>query len=204
MPIRKGEAWGDTGPAPAGMVTVGSDADLHALVTRSRQSGRPLPTVGLLGGDLMRCVGGSGDPARFAGDVAVLPVDVVRVETPGATGWFVTHLVARRSWWRGELTALMNGQYLGTWDVAPRAHPGDGRIDVVQVDPAMGVRDRRTARRRLPLGAHLPHPHITVRQASTVNLEWNRPTRLWLDGVAWVTARTATVTVEPEPLLVCV
>lgn len=209
MPIRKGEAWGETGPAPDGMVTVHSDAELNALVTRCRRAGEPLPPVGLLGGDLMRCVGGSGDPTRFAGDVALLPVDVVRVDTPDATGWFVAHLLARRAWWRGELTAVMNGQYLSTrggatWDVAPRAHPGDGRVDVVRVDRAMSVRDRRTAKQRLPLGAHLPHPHISVRQAASIDLVWQRPTRVWLDGRAWATVREATVTVEPEPLLVCI
>jgi hypothetical protein len=204
VPIRKGEAWGGTGAAPDGMVVVGSDGELNTLVTRCRRAGEPLPPVGLLGGDLMRCVGGSGDPTRFAGEVALLPVDVVRVDTPEATGWFVAHLLARRAWWRGDLTAVMNGQYLGSWDVAPRAHPGDGRVDVVRVDRAMSLRDRRTAKRRLPLGAHLPHPHISVRQAASIDLVWRRPTRVWLDGRPWATVREATVTVESEPLLVCV
>jgi hypothetical protein len=27
---------------------------------------------------------------------------------------------------------------------------------------------------------------------------------VWLDGRAWATVREATVTVEPEPLLVCI
>jgi hypothetical protein len=68
----------------------------------------------------------------------------------------------------------------------------------------MSVRDRRTAKQRLPLGAHLPHPHISVRQAASIDLVWQRPTRVWLDGRAWATVREATVTVEPEPLLVCI
>jgi hypothetical protein len=103
----------------------------------------------------------------------------------------------------------MNGQYLSirdgaTWDVAPRAHPGDGRVDVVRVDRAMSLRDRRTATQRLPLGAHLPHPYISVRQAASVDLVWQRPTRVWLDGRRWATVCEATVTVESEPLLVCI
>jgi hypothetical protein len=103
----------------------------------------------------------------------------------------------------------MNGQYLSirggaTWDVSPRAHPGDGRVDVVRVDRAMSLRDRRTANQRLPLGAHLPHPYISVRQATSVDLMWQRPTRVWLDGRVWATVREATVTVESEPLLVCI
>jgi hypothetical protein len=204
VPISKGEAWGGTGAVPDGMVVVGSDGELNTLVTRCRRAGEPLPPVGLLGGDLMRCVGGSGDPTRFAGEVALLPVDVVRVDTPEATGWFVAHLLARRAWWRGDLTAVMNGQYLGAWDVAPRAHPGDGRVDVVRVDRAMSLRDRRTAKQRLPQGAHLPHPQISVRQAASIDLVWRRPTRVWLDGRPWATVREAAVTVESEPLLVCV
>ena len=33
----------------------------------------------------------------------------------------------------------MNVDRLGHWDVAPRAHPNDGRVDVVEVDAAMSA-----------------------------------------------------------------
>lgn len=192
------------GPAPADLRHVRSDAEIRALVVAARTTGAVIPPLGLLGGDLMRAVGGVGDPARFDGEVPTLPVDVVRVEAEPGTSWFVAHAIARRSWWRGELVAAMNVQHLGRWDVAPRAHPNDGRVDVVRVAATMPVRDRVHARGRLPLGTHLPHPDIEVRPSRSAEVRLARPARLWLDGERWGTARELRLTVEPDSLLVCV
>ena len=49
-------------------------------------------------------------------------------------------------------------------DVAPRAHPNDGRFDVVEVSAAMPARARLQAWRRLATGTHVPHPDITTRR----------------------------------------
>ncbi len=68
MTVRKGEAWGRTGPAPAGLVEVRSDAELHELVNDRRRAGAPIPPVGLLGGDLCRTLGGTGRPERLRSD----------------------------------------------------------------------------------------------------------------------------------------
>ena len=46
------------------------------------------------------------------------------------------------AWWRGRVVAAMNAEFLGPWDVAPRAHPGDGLLDVLDVSPAMSLADR--------------------------------------------------------------
>ena len=204
MPVGKGEPWGSVGPAPAGLVVVESDTALQAVLTACREAGETPPPIGLVGGDLMRALGGTGDAARFGGEVARLTVDAVRVEAAGRTAWFVAHLVARRSWWRGDITGVMNTQYRGLWDVAPRAHPGDARADIVEVTAAMPLSDRIRARRRLALGTHLPHPAIHVRQAATAELSWSRPHTLWLDGRRWLAADALTFVVEPDALVVCV
>jgi hypothetical protein len=208
--IRKGEPWGGVGPLPAGLVQVRTDRELGELVTETRLADRPLPPVGLLGGDLMRAVGGTGDPMRFVPgrEVTVLPVDVIRVEIDGERRWAATHVVVRGDgslgWWRGETIAAMNGQYLGTWDVAPRAHPNDGRVDVVRVDPAMSLRDRWRARGRLPHAMHLPHPSITVRSVATIDVDLARPAGVHLDGARWLEAQRVRLTIEPDALMVCI
>lgn len=205
MPIRKGEEWGDLGRAPRDLVVLTSDAALRSLVERCRRNGDPIPTVGLVGGDLMRSVGGTGDRRRFDGEVARLPIDAIRIEAEGHdAAWFVAHAEMRRSWLRGEVALAMNGQFLGEWDVAPRCHPGDGRVDVVRVAPTMTVRDRLVARRRLPQGAHVPHPAISIRQCSSTTIEFARPVDVVLDGVHWARAATVTLTVEPDAIVVCV
>jgi diacylglycerol kinase family enzyme len=96
----------------------------------------------------------------------------------------------------------MNVDSLGRWDVAPRAHPNDGRADVIDVERSMGLRARWQAWRRLPTGTHVPHPLIHNSRATAVSWEFERPRRLWLDGVARGTVRSFTVVVEPDGAVV--
>ena len=77
----------------------------------------------------------------------------------------------------------MNTDCRGRWDVAPRAHPNDGRVDVVEVAAAMGLRARWQARRRLPTGTHVPHPAIRTGRATERAWHFDRPLGLWVDSV---------------------
>ena len=204
MTVRKGEAWGETGGLPADGVVVANDAEARAVVTAARRAGAPVPMLGLLGGDLCRTVGGRGDEGRLRSDGAVrLPVDLGSVLVDGRQHWFVAHLVARRGWWRGRVVAAMNAEFLGPWDVAPRAHPGDGLLEVLDVSPDMSLRDRWTARARLPAGGHLPHPAIAVSRRAAVQIDLDVPTPVWLDGERVGDAQRLSVRIEPDAL-VCV
>ena len=200
MTIRKGEEWGSVGPPPAGMLEARSDAELRAIVETCRADGRDIPPVALFGGDLLRSVGGAG---TLRDSMVTAPIDVVRVESPGAAvTWFVAHLVARRSWWSGEIVAAMNAQFHGHRDVAPRSHPNDGRVDVLRVSSSMSLRHRLQARARLVQGTHVPHPAIELRQVRSIELDLRRPLRIWLDGTPWTTASQFALTVEPDALLI--
>jgi hypothetical protein len=197
--IRKGQPWGEPGPMPADAVVVRSDAEARAVVTAARRAGEPVPPMGLLGGDLCRTLGGTGDEGRLRSEEAVrLPVDLGAVLVDGRLHWFVAHLVARAGWWRGRVVAVMNAQYLGPWDVAPKGHPNDGRLDVLDGDLPMG--QRWQARRRLVTGTHVPHPAIEERRVAAVQLELARPTPIRLDGEAIGPARTLSVRTEPDAL----
>ena len=199
MTIRKGEQWGSIGPPPAGMLEARSDAELRAIVETCRIDGRDIPPVALLGGDLLRSVGGAG---TVRDEMVSAPIDVVRVESAQERTWFVAHLVARRAWWRGEVVAAMNAQFHGHRDVAPRSHPNDGRVDVLRVSSSMSVRDRLQARARLAQGTHVPHPAIELRQVASTELTLRRPLRVRLDGSAWITTSQLSLTVEPDALQV--
>jgi hypothetical protein len=207
--IRKGEEWGVLAVPPAGLVTVTGDAELHDLLAAGHPAGEP---VGLLGGDLMRTVGGSGDAARLRDGRPVphLPIDLVRVRRDdGAVATAVAHVVARRpawqgGWWRGPVTALMNAQFHGGYDVAPRSHPNDGKVDLIAASATMPVGQRRLARRRMPLGTHVPHPEITVRQLSAGEVDLGGSCHLWVDGRPWGSATALAVEVLPDAATVCV
>ena len=198
MTIRKGEAWGSPGSLPDDAVVVSSDTDASAALERARKEGRPLPTLGLTGGDLCRTLGGTG------GLSTVVQCDLGEALVDGRLRYFVAHVVVRgRTLWRGSAVAVMNAQYIGAWDVAPRSHPGDGKLDVVEVAPSMSLSDRWKARRRLPLGTHVPHPAITTRQVPAVQLD-AAGRRVLLDGVALPSAEVLSIRVEADALTVVV
>ena len=176
MTIRRGEDWGAGGPLAEGAPIVASDAALAALV-----SAGGLSETGLVGGDLCRTVAGPGDAARLRTPAARrLPIDVGTVALDdGPARVFVAHVLAGRRA-RGPVVAAMNAQFRGHWDVAPRAHPNDGRLDLLQAD--LGPGDRFKAWRRLPLGTHVPHPRITERRVTEAVVELARPVPVRIDG----------------------
>lgn len=203
MTIRKGEAWGTPGALPPDGVMVHTDAEARALVTEARRQGAPIPTLGLLGGDLCRTLGGRGDVDRLRSDEAMtFAVDVGAVLVDGRLHWFVAHLVARRSWWFGRTIAVMNAQWLGNWDLGPRSHPGDGLLDVT--DGSLSLGDRWKARSRLRTGTHLPHPDLRTSRTASATFELDPPLRVHLDGEPVGSARDLVVRVEPEALTVVV
>ncbi|MDQ1533073.1 MAG: hypothetical protein QOF28_834, partial [Actinomycetota bacterium] len=81
---------------------------------------------------------------------------------------------------RGTTVVVATGQWLRGVDLVPRGHPGDGRAEV-QVY-RLRRSERRAMRRRLPTGAHLPHPRITTRTAVEIDVRTGRPLRLEVDG----------------------
>ena len=205
MTISRGRMWGELGPLPDDGVVVRTDADAAAVVAIARAGGTEPPPVGLLGGDLCRTLGGRGDEARLRSEQAArLVVDILLVRLDGgAEQPAVAHVVAGgRSRWFGPWVAAMNAAWVGEWNVAPRAHPNDGVLDLIEADPSLG--DRIEARRRLPLGTHVPHPDIRISRRSEATIELGRPTRVWLDGRRCGRARTITVRVEADALCVAV
>lgn len=199
MTIRRGEPWGQPGHLPADAVVVHSDREARDVVTRARRTNQSVPPLGLLGGDLCRTLGGTGDRERLrSGEAMRLPVDLGAVLVDGRLHWFVAHLVVRQGWWRGRVVAAMNAQYLGRWDVAPKGHPNDGRLDLLDGDLSLG--QRWQARSRLLTGTHVPHPGIEERRVAAVQLELARPTPIDLDGEPIGTATTLSIRVEPDAL----
>ncbi len=132
-----------------------------------------------------------------------LPIDVGVARLDGVVHRFVAHLVARRSWWWGPVVVIANAEFVGPHDVAPRAHPGDARLDLLRID-RMGVRDRLAAWRRLGSGTHLPHPAIATARRRSHHIAFDRPVRVDLDGRRVGRVRDIDVEVEPDALSIVV
>ena len=199
MSIRKGTDWGRPGPVPDDAIFVNSDAEANEAVGDARRARRPIPPLCLLGGDLARTLGVADNEASLrAGEGTQLQTDLGMALIDGRMVWFVSHLVARRSWWRGPIVIAANAAFLGVYNIAPRAHPGDGRIDLIEADPSLS--ERLKARSRLRSGTHVPHPQIKVRRCRAAQMELTRPTPVTVDGINVGEARTLSIRVEPEAL----
>ncbi len=203
MAVRRGEDWGETGGLGSEGVLVDSDADARMLIEEARRTNRRVPELGLLGGDLCRTLGGRGDAAAVRSPEAWrFQVDLGAVLLDGRLFWFCAHLVARKKGWAGEVLVAMNAAWRGTWNLGPKAHPGDGLLDISHGRLSIG--DRLRALRRVGTGDHLPHPHIRYHRTSAFQVEFRGPLMVELDGQPVQRASKLSIRVEPAALTVVV
>ncbi len=197
MTIEKGQPWGAEVPRPDDLRTADGDAELAAALS----AGDAAP-VAVATGDMHRTVG-----ARSVGDrktLMALPLDLVVVTLDdGAARPAVAHVVAREpwwrgGWWRGPVLAVMNAEFLGEWDVAPRGHPNDGRVETQLAAPSMSIRDRWQARRRLGQGTHVPHPDIATRSVRSATWTFDHGLVVVIDGQVAGRSRSVAVEVRPD------
>ena len=205
MTIKPGDSWGREVPRPDGAVTIEGDHD----VVPALQRGSPAAVV-VAAGDLARTLGvvSSGGAPAERSTVNELPIDLVQVSLDGADPVLAcAHVVARSPWYRGHwlrgpILAVMNAEFIGDWDIAPRGHPNDGRVEVVEVASTMSWRDRIGARRRLPSATHLPHPGIATRSVRRHSWSFARPLEVVVDGQRVGRASTIAVVVVADAAIV--
>ena len=217
MSIAKGRDWGEVGPIPGDAVFAATDCEAAAVVAAARRDGQPAPPVVLTGGDLARTLGAAGGrrpadgPSETTGGRikassgrarpttgARVWADMGAALVDGRLFWFAAHLVARRSWWRGRVLVVANAAFMGKGNVAPRAHPGDGRLDVI--DARLRLGDRIKARSRLGAGAHVPHPDIEQRRVTAAQFDLDPALNVYADGRPLGRAAAISVRVEPASL----
>lgn len=202
MTIEKGQDWGVRAPLPDDGVIVESDAEARVVLEEYRHAGEELPVLGLVGGDLCRTLGGLGDRSRLRSrDAMMFPVDLGQVLVDGRLHLFLSHLVVRNALWR-RAKILMNAQWIGGWNVGHRAHPNDGLLDVYETDLRLG--DLPKVRRRLPSGSFLPHPRIRHRREPAVQLELERRSPIYLDGISVAFGKSISARLQPDAVQVVV
>jgi hypothetical protein len=207
MTIKPGQAWGRPVPRPSDLVVVHSDIEVATAISQERGS-----PIGVGGGDLARTLGvtsARADTLTTRPTVNEYPIDLLEVRLDGADEPIVAcaHVVARSPWssghWlRGRILVVMNAEFIDKWDIAPRGHPNDGRVEVVDVDASMSTRERMAARRRLPTGTHVPHPSITTRTVRTGSWQFERALDVVVDGRRVDRASMLSIDVLPDAAIV--
>jgi hypothetical protein len=202
MTIRPGAPWGRELPRPAGLVVVDDDP---AFVRAIGVSDGPPVAAG--SGDLARTLGVTSLDHRST--LNEFPIDLLHVRLDDALEPVVAcaHVIARSPWSRGHwlhgpILAVMNAEFIGEWDVAPRGHPNDGRMEVFEVDASMSVRHRIAARRRLHSGTHVPHPHVNTRSLRRGTWSFARPLEVVVDGRRIGRASSLAIDVVPDAAIV--
>ncbi len=206
MTIKPGVPWGRQVSRPDDLVIAHSDHDLARALAQ-----QPGPPIAAAAGDLARTLGVRDNDHRST--INEFPIDLIEVrldaqpDLPSEPFVACAHVIARSPWrrghwWRGPILAVMNAEFIGDWDVAPRGHPNDGRAEVFEVDASMSVRDRLGARRRLATATHVPHPRITTRSVRTATWDFARPLDVIIDGRLAGRASSLVITVQPDAAIV--
>ena len=177
MGVHRGENWGEIGLVPDSAIVVKSDQALADLLIDGTPSGGQ-PVV-LTGGDLCRTLGGRGH-ARPGSEATLVDVDVGEALLDGRSHRFAAHLVARPTHHPGRWWVAANAAHRGSWNLAPRAHPGDGLLDILDI--AIPPGELLSAWRRLRSGTHVPHPAIRQERSRAVQIQFERPASVVLDG----------------------
>ncbi len=197
MTIAKGVDWGVTVVPPHDLRVATDDRELALML--SDGTGRP---TAVSGGDLHRTVGSRSIAGRD--ELLALPLDLVHVSLDdGESFTVVAHVLARSpwwrgGWWRGEALAVMNAEFVSEYDVAPRGHPNDGRVETLRATSALGLRERWEVRRRLPGARHLPHPAIATRPVREMTWDFDVARTVVADGRTVGSARRLRVEVVAD------
>jgi hypothetical protein len=206
MTIKPGEPWGRTVDRPVDLVVVAGDPELARSLASTRD-GQDGPPVFAVDGDLARTLGAPSPEGRLT--VNELPVDLIDVRLDGGvvTATACAHVVItnpwwRGGWWRGSVVVVMNAEYIGEYDVAPRGHPNDGRVEIFEVGSEFGARLRRQARRRARSATHVPHPGIGTRTVRAASWTFGTPMIVSVDGRRIGSATVVEVTVTPDAAVV--
>lgn len=207
MTIGKFNEWGRMISRPEIILWCDSDKAVADIATQYQQRQVPIPHIGLSGGSLVKALGVS--PLGLNSEVHELPIDLLHVTYRTTNHHLHESLVAnsiviRKRWWRGQILVITNGGFLGSFEIAQRAHPNDGVFDVTEVDARISYRQKLIARGRLARGAHVPHPMIGQRQSRSDSWIFAVPMGLYLDEVYRGRVTDLGVTLKPDVLKVVI
>ena len=202
MNIEKGRSWGSLSPLPPDGVIIKTNKELLEKVNNCKRQGIDLPTFGLLGGDLWRTLGGRRAEERlYGGEATTLDIDLGCALLDGKIFWFCAHMFIG-SKLKGEKIFISNVAHYGKTNPAPKAHPGDGKFDVLEVK--LSPFQTFKAVKRVSAGTHIPHPGIKYKQVSSEQFSFGKKLSIEIDGKNIGKFSTVSIRIENEALRVVI
>ena len=202
MNIEKGRSWGSLSPLPPDGVIIKTNKELLEKVNNCKRQGIDLPTFGLLGGDLWRTLGGRRAEERlYGGEATTLDIDLGCALLDGKIFWFCAHMFIG-SKLKGEKIFISNVAHYGKTNPAPKAHPGDGKFDMLEVK--LSPLQTFKAVKRVSAGTHIPHPGIKYKQVSSEQFSFEKKLSIEIDGKNIGKFSTVSIRIENEALRVVI
>ena len=202
MNIEKGRSWGSLSPLPPEGVIIKTNKELLEKVNDCKRQGIDLPTFGLLGGDLWRTLGGRRAEERlYGGEATTLDIDLGCALLDGKIFWFCAHMFIG-SKLKGEKIFISNVAHYGKMNPAPKAHPGDGKFDMLEVK--LSPFQTFKAVKRVSAGTHIPHPGIKYKQVNSEQFSFGKKLSIEIDGKNIGKFSTVSIRIENEALRVVI
>lgn len=197
MTIRKGEPWGSESFVPDGTATIVTDAQL---------AGTQDPVI-VAGGDVWDALGRP-EPREAGQRCTCVDLDAMEcvVDLGGTTRLIraASHVTVMSCGGLGRFTCVSNVGLVRGLRLAPRAHPNDGLLHVVEVDRSMPVVQRVIAHRRSRTGSHVPHPSIHVSSCANFLIDREGRDRLVIDGNRVKGWKSVAVRIMPDAIRVLI
>ena len=138
--------------------------------------------IQLEAGNLCRTLGGKKPtPLTDCSVGTICDVDLGSVRVCGKSVYFASHCSIRKHRFSSKGAFVMNAQWHKTRRVAVRAHPSDGKLDIVFSD--LSLSQFWFAVQKSKSGSHVPHPDIRVKKIQDHTLIYPHPMRIYADGV---------------------
>jgi hypothetical protein len=203
MTIRKGQEWGHFEDRPNDLQVVADDFAAGELITNQTLDLESPLKISIVNSGLSRTLGIKNASLRIDQmlctkfdviEASCTPVDSVNV----TRRCFIGYAFVYQNLIFGRTIAILNSSFVGKRDWAPKAHPNDGKFDVIELDSSMSIRQRLTAFRLMKSGSHLPHPKIRYTQAQEFVFSGERSASMSIEGVRVGVIRHCVFKVLPD------
>jgi len=195
MTIKRGQDWGQLVERPDRLHIFDDDSSFGSFLSDNRALDWSSMNFSISKSEAARDLGLSG--ARTdSSQMLRTSFDLIEVQAQVGdlriTRFLVGHAVLGNGFFRGRTVGVFNVSFHAGRDWAPRAHPNDGKLDVVEFAKDMKFAQRFAAYRKLKTGSHLPHPDISYHQSNQYQFDDLRATRLTVDSLDLGAVKTCT------------
>ena len=191
--IRRGQPWGIPTVMSDDVLIVENDQVLSNTDRTCR--------VVLTGGDISHSLGNPVVPVAGSACTEVA-IDAMLCDITSTTSRLIQAVAASSivvgSYWKGRHLIVSNAGWIGDSNIAPRAHPNDGKVEMLTITSHMSLRQRILARRKMQTGTHLPHPDLSSIQIATQLIVRQNREKLMIDGKRIDDWASISIRVEPD------